>query len=60
MAGMGRVRVDNTKTFYAFSHDVKPVVRVKPGTVVEIETKDCFSNQLVSEEQLGDFQGASS
>lgn len=52
MVGVGRVKVDNTKTFYAFSPDLKPAVRVKPGTIVEIETKDCFSNQLISEEQL--------
>jgi len=52
LGSVGRVKVDNIKTFYAFSPDMKPVVRVKLGTVVEIETKDCFSNQLVGEEQL--------
>lgn len=48
----GLVRIDSSKVFYALSPDLEPVARVKPGTLLEIETKDCFSSQLVSEEQL--------
>lgn len=48
----GLVRIDSSKVFYTFSPDLEPVARVKPGTLLEIETRDCFSNQLASEEQL--------
>jgi len=48
----GIVKIDDSRVFYAFSPDLEPVARVKPGTILEIETRDCFSNQLISEEQL--------
>ena len=48
----GIVKIDDSRVFYAFSPDSEPVARVKPGTILEIETRDCFSNQLISEEQL--------
>lgn len=38
-------------TFYAFSADNPPVLTVEPGEEVLIEAKDCFSNQIQSEDQ---------
>ncbi|GKV56518.1 acetamidase [Sporosarcina sp. NCCP-2222] len=35
-----------SKVIYAFSKEHEPVIRVKPGTTVEIETYDCFQNQV--------------
>ncbi|MCG3088464.1 acetamidase/formamidase family protein [Sporosarcina cyprini] len=35
-----------SKVIYSFSKEHAPVIRVKPGTTVEIETYDCFQNQV--------------
>ncbi len=37
--------------FYAFSADNAPALTVEPGEEVLIEAKDCFSNQIQSEDQ---------
>ncbi|MBB4824909.1 amidase [Sporosarcina luteola] len=34
------------QVIYAFSKEHAPVIQVKPGTTVEIETYDCFQNQV--------------
>ncbi|QTD43208.1 acetamidase/formamidase family protein [Sporosarcina sp. Te-1] len=39
-----------SKVIYAFSKDHAPVIQVKPGTTVEIETYDCFQNQVQTED----------
>lgn len=36
--------------FYAFSRDLEPALRVADGDEVIIETKDCFSDQLKTDE----------
>lgn len=38
----------STDVIYAFSKDNEPVKRVEPGTTIEIETYDCFENQVQS------------
>ena len=37
-----------TDVIYAFSKDHAPVKHVDPGTTIEIETYDCFENQVQS------------
>ncbi len=37
---------------FSFGPDLKPAISVEKGSVVRIETKDCFSNQITSEKQL--------
>src|SRR5690625_8033015 len=39
-----------TKYVYTFSPDHEPVAKVGQGEVVTLETLDCFSNQIKSEE----------
>lgn len=41
-----------TKYVYNFSADNKPVKTVKQGETVRFKTLDCFSNQVISEDQL--------
>ena len=36
--------------FYAFAADAKPLMTVEQGETFVLETRDCFSNQLCSEE----------
>ncbi len=43
----GIIRVDSSRVFYAFSPDLEPVIKVPPRSILEIETNDCYSNQLV-------------
>lgn len=40
------------RSIYAFSKDNEPVMRVASGTTVEIETYDCFTNQLKTTDQF--------
>lgn len=40
------------QAIYSFAPDNKPVATVKAGQVAVFETKDCFSNQIQSSEQL--------
>ena len=47
-----RRRFDSSKVFYRFDPDIPPIGIVKPGEIVEIETRDCFSNQIFDESQL--------
>jgi amidase len=44
-----KILLKSDNVFYAFSTDLEPVIRVKKGQLVEIETKDCFSNQINEE-----------
>ena len=39
-----------TDVIYAFSKNHEPVTHVEPGTTIEIETYDCFENQVQSAE----------
>ena len=45
-------RVSSNNVFYSFSPEVVPAIIVDAGSIVEVETLDCFSNQIVSENQL--------
>lgn len=39
---------------WSFSADMKPVVTVAPGSVVRLETNDCFHGQVTSEDVTAD------
>lgn len=40
------IELNDDKTFFAFSRDLEPALRVPSGATVRIRTKDCFGNQL--------------
>ncbi|MDX9888626.1 MAG: acetamidase/formamidase family protein [Anaerovoracaceae bacterium] len=40
------MKLQGDKVIFSFSKDHEPVLRVPAGTTLEIETLDCFSNQL--------------
>jgi amidase len=37
---------------WAFGPDLEPVLEVEPGSVVRLETNDCFTGQIASEDDL--------
>lgn len=43
-------KVSSDNYMFSFSKDIKPVLRVKSGDEVEIETMDCFANQIITNE----------
>jgi amidase len=43
------ISISREQHIWEFSADMKPVVRVPPGTVLEIETWDCFTGQVQTE-----------
>jgi len=43
------VKISKDQHVWAFKSDMQPVVTVDPGTVIEIETWDCFTGQVQSE-----------
>ena len=43
------VKIDREQHIWAFDANQEPVVTVDPGTVIEIETWDCFTGQVQSE-----------
>lgn len=43
------VKITRNQYVWAFSEDMQPVVTVDPGTVLELETNDCFTGQVQSE-----------
>ncbi|MFA6940832.1 MAG: acetamidase/formamidase family protein, partial [Clostridiaceae bacterium] len=43
-------KVACTSSIYSFSKDNKPVLNIKSGVEVLIETMDCFSNQIQTKE----------
>lgn len=47
-----KIVVRNDFTFFSFDPKLPPAAEVEQGLLVEIETKDCFSNQITEEEQL--------
>jgi amidase len=49
---VGRVVITEENTFFAFDPSISPAATVDSGDTVVFHTKDCFSNQLLSEEQL--------
>ncbi|MDE3065685.1 MAG: acetamidase/formamidase family protein, partial [Acidobacteriota bacterium] len=44
------VRIERDQHVWSFAADREPVVTVDPGTVIEIETWDCFTGQVQSED----------
>jgi amidase len=44
--------VPRDQVIWAFGPDLEPVLEVDPGTVVKLETQDCFSGQIQSEDDL--------
>ena len=43
------VKISKDQHVRAFKADMQPVITVDPGTVIEIETWDCFTGQVQSE-----------
>lgn len=43
------VKIDRDQHVWSFAAEREPVVVVEPGTVIEIETWDCFTGQVLSE-----------
>lgn len=46
------IRITRDKITYRFGPDLKPVAVVQPGGVVEVQTHDCFTGQLQTENDL--------
>jgi amidase len=44
--------VSREDVIWAFGPDLEPVLEVEPGAIVRLETNDCFSGQIRSEEDL--------
>ena len=44
-----RVKIDRDQHVWSFDANREPVLTVDPGTVIEIETWDCFTGQVQSE-----------
>jgi amidase len=47
-------KLDDSKSFYAFSPDLQPALTVALGEEFTLETKDCFANQLKSNDDTVD------
>lgn len=45
-------KLSNASSIFAFSNRNEPALKIKSGEVVEIETKDCFSDQVKKEEDI--------
>ncbi|HET7451063.1 MAG TPA: acetamidase/formamidase family protein [Gaiellaceae bacterium] len=55
--------IGRDQVVWAFSPDMEPVLEVEPGSVVTLETNDCFTGQIRSEQDLVteiDFQRVNS
>jgi len=44
------VKISKDQHIWKYEADMKPVVSVQPGTIIEIETWDCFTGQVQSQE----------
>ncbi len=51
---METVRLSRDQHVFHFRADAEPVLSVEPGTVMEIETWDCYRGQVTSEEHTPD------
>jgi amidase len=45
-------RIGRDEVIWAFGPDLEPVLEVDPGAVVTLETNDCFTGQIRTEEDL--------
>jgi amidase len=52
MATATEHRIGRDEVIWAFGPDLEPVLEVDPGTVVTLETNDCFTGQIQSEDDL--------
>jgi amidase len=44
------VKIDKDQHIWSFNSEMEPVVTVDPGTIIEIETWDCFTGQVQTEQ----------
>ncbi len=52
MAVSAEHRIGRDEVIWAFGPDLQPVLEVEPGTVVTLETNDCFTGQIRTEADL--------
>src|SRR2546429_491423 len=45
-------RIGRDEIIWAFGPDLEPVLEVEPGATVTLETNDCFTGQIASEDDL--------
>ena len=45
-------RIGRDEIIWAFGPDLEPVLEVEPGATVTLETNDCFTGQIRSEDDL--------
>jgi amidase len=56
-------RIGRDEVVWAFEPNMEPVLEVEPGSIVTLETNDCFTGQIQSESDLVtdiDFQRVNS
>ena len=46
------MKISKEEVVSSFSHQHPPIVRIERGTRFQIETRDCFNDELISEKQL--------
>lgn len=49
---MAQHRLSRDQVIWSFGPDLQPVLEVEPGDVVTLETNDCFTGQIRSEQDL--------
>ena len=52
MATAAAHRIGRDEVVWAFGPDLEPVLEVDPGTIVTLETNDCFTGQIQTEDDL--------
>src|SRR5690242_14309335 len=52
MATTASHRIGRDEVVWSFGPDMEPVLEVEPGSVVTLETNDCFTGQIQSETDL--------
>ena len=45
-------RIGRDDVVWSFGPDMEPVLEVEPGTIVTLETNDCFTGQIQTEADL--------
>jgi len=52
MATAAQETIGRDQVIWAFGPDLEPVLEVEPGAVVRLETNDCFTGQITTEDDL--------
>ena len=52
MATATEHRIGRDEVIWAFGPDLRPVLEIEPGEVVTLETNDCFTGQIQTEDDL--------